>query len=364
MQPLWPRSRLLSIVVIASLLAVLYWGIFASDRYVSEAHVIVQRTDLAGGQSFDLLSLLGEVGSSNRADQLLLRDHLLSVDMLNTLDSRLNLRAHYADPAHDLISRMWRKDASQEWFYRYYRSRVEVEVDQTSGVLIIKAQAYDPEMAHAITVVLVEEGERFMNAMAHRLAAEQVAFLEQQVKQMNQRVIETQQDVLKFQDQKGLVSPQNTAENLVGIVNKLQGALTELQTRRSAMRGYLMSNSSDVVELDLQIAAIKKQIAHERQRLASPNGRSLNKTVEEYHRLELQAGFAEDVYKAALAALTRGHIEATRNLKKLSVLQSPTTPEYPLEPRRIYNSVVFVLIALLLVGVVQLFSAIIRDHKD
>jgi capsular polysaccharide transport system permease protein len=66
------RRRIIGAAVIASLLAAVYWLAIASDRYVSEAHVIIQRTDLPGGQGMDFSSLLGGAGG-NRGDQLLLR---------------------------------------------------------------------------------------------------------------------------------------------------------------------------------------------------------------------------------------------------------------------------------------------------
>jgi capsular polysaccharide transport system permease protein len=78
----------------------------------------------------------------------------------------------------------------------------------------------------------------------------------------------------------------------------------------------------------------------------------------------MNAEFAQDVYKSALLALEKGRVEATRNIKKVSVLQSPTEPQYPLEPRRIYNTFVFILVTLLIAGIVHLLAAIIRDHKD
>ena len=90
----------------------------------------------------------------------------------------------------------------------------------------------------------------------------------------------------------------------------------------------------------------------------------LNSTVEEYQRLQMNAEFAQDVYKTALAALERGRIEASRTLKKVIMLQSPTTPQYSLEPRRLYNTIVFILLMLLLAGVAHLLAAIVRDHKD
>jgi len=78
----------------------------------------------------------------------------------------------------------------------------------------------------------------------------------------------------------------------------------------------------------------------------------------------MEAGFTQDVYKTALIALEKGRVEAIRTLKKVSLLQTPTLPEYALEPRRLYNTLVFTLVALMLAGIVQLLMAIMRDHKD
>lgn len=358
------RRRTFAIALLASLLAALYWGFIASDRYVSESHVVVQRTEMNGGQSMDFSGLLGGAVGTNHADQMLLRDYLLSVDVLKKLDASLKLRKHFADPRWDALSRMNHFDDSLEEFHRYYLSRISVEFDDYAGVLVIKAQGYEPKMAHAITSALVEEGEKHMNAIGHQLALEQVAFLEKQVAVMGERALNARQTVLKYQNQKGMVSPQRTAENLAGIIGKLEAELAELQTRRSAILGYLMPESPKVVEISLQIAAVEKQIAQENSRLAAPNGNTLNSTVEEYQRLAMTAEFAESVYKTALVALEKGRVEATRTLKKVSVLQQPTMPEFSLQPRRMYNLIVFVLVALLLAGIVHLIAAIIRDHKD
>ena len=363
MAPALLRRRIIGAAVIASLLAAVYWLAIASDRYVSEAHVIIQRTDVTGGQGMDFSSLLGGAGG-NRADQLLLRDHLLSVDMLKKLDAALNLRAHYSDSNRDPLSRMWFQDAPIERFHRHYLSRVSVEFDDYAGVLMLKAQGYDAETAQAIATLLVREGERFMNGMAHDLAQDQVTFLEKQVAQMNQRAMQARQAVVRYQNKKGLVSPMATAENIGAIVSRLEAQRTELQTQRSALDAYLVPNHATIIQLDQQIAAVEKQLGQEQAKLASPKGRTLNRTVEEFQRLEMEAAFALDVYKTALGALERGRVEATRTIKKVSVLQAPTTPESAVEPRRFYNTLVFMLVALLLAGVAHLLAAIVRDHKD
>lgn len=363
MAPALLRRRIIGTAVVASLLAAVYWLAIASDRYVSEAHVIIQRTDLTGGQAMDFSSLLGGA-SGTKADQLLLRNYLLSIDMLKKLDAELNLRAHYSDWHRDPLSRMWREDESIEEFHRHSLRRVSVEFDDYAGVLMIKAQGYDPQMAHAITTLLVREGERFMNEMAHGLAQEQVDFLEKQLAKMRDRAIEARQAVLRYQNTKGLVSPQATAENLVGIVARLEAQRTELETQRSTLEAYLVPGHANIIQISQQIAAVDKQISQEQAKLASPKGQTLNRTIEEFQRLEMEAVFTQDIYKTALVALEKGRIEALRTIKKVSVLQAPTLPEYAQEPRRLYNTLVFILVAMLLAGVVHLIAAIVRDHKD
>lgn len=358
------RRRTFGIAFVASLLAILYWGVLASDRYVSEAHIVIQRTELASSQAMDFGSLLGGMGNGNRTDQLLLRDYLLSLDMLAKLDAKLDLRTHYSSWRRDPLSRLWFKNTPQEKFHEYYLSRVSVELDEYAGVLVIKAQAYDPEFSRAIVSLLVEEGERFMNELVHRLAQEQVTFLEKQIALRYETAMQARQAVLEYQNRKGLLSPQHTAESRTAIISGLEGQLVQLQAQRSALLGYLSPEAPGVVELDLRISAVEKQIAKEQAQLTSTGNATLNRTVEEFQRLQLAADFAMEVYKTALVALEKGRVEATRTIKKLSVLQTPTLPQYPQEPRRLYSIAVFVLFAMFLAGIVHMLAAIIRDHKD
>jgi capsular polysaccharide transport system permease protein len=140
--------------------------------------------------------------------------------------------------------------------------------------------------------------------------------------------------------------------------------LASLDTQRNAALGYLNPESPTVTDFDLQIAAVKKQISKEQARLTSSNRRTLNRSVEEFQRLKLNAEFAQEVYKTALASLEQARVDAGRTIKMVSVIQSPTHPQYPLEPRRIYNTVVFVLVTLVIFGIASLMRAIVRDHQE
>jgi len=93
------QGQLTIILVAVFLTAAFYWLVIASDRYVSEAHIVIERTDMpSGGATMNLSNILSGQLNGSRGDQLLMRDHLLSVDMLRKLDTALNLRAHYSGP--------------------------------------------------------------------------------------------------------------------------------------------------------------------------------------------------------------------------------------------------------------------------
>lgn len=351
-------------VFILSVLATAYWIFVASDRYVSEANVIIRKTDSVSASSFDISSLITGIAGVNRSDQLLLREYLLSVDMLKKLDAELDLRSHYSDKRQDLVSRMWFQDASMEWFHRHYLSRVSVEYDDFSGVLRIRVQAYDPQTAQSISGSLVQEGERYMNQLGHELAEVQVAFLTKQVHLAQQRFQQASQHLLAFQNKKGLASPQTTAESINEIVAQLEGKRTQLQTQLASLPTTLDSDHPNIKMLKQSLAAVNRQIDQEKDKLAAPSGKTLNFTVEEFQRLEMEVTFTGDIYKTALIGLEKGRMDATRMLEKVSVLQTPTLPEYPMEPRRAYNAMVTLLFAGLLAGILKLLESIVLDHVD
>lgn len=357
-------SPLLAIALLASLISVVYWSLIASDRYVSESRLIVQSSKLSSSQSLDLGALISGSATNNRTDQLLLREHLRSPDMAEKLDAALGLREHFGAEG-DWFTRMWQgADASREAFHSYYLRRVQVEYDEFAGVLVLKAQAYSPENAQQITQALVQEGERFMNRMAHAIALDQVNFLEGQVQALNTKLQSSRRALLEFQEKKGLFSPEAAAQVIGTIVANLQGQLVDLQAQRSALQAYLVSDHPNIVLLDQRIAALERQITQEQAKLAAPGGKTLNRTAEAFAQLELQSKFDLDMYKTALTALEQGRLEATRTLKKVSVLQQANLPQEAKEPRRLYTISVWLITIFLLAGVVHLLAAIVRDHRD
>ncbi|PAU70564.1 chain-length determining protein [Vreelandella alkaliphila] len=350
-----------ALAFVAILLVSFYWFVWAEERYVSRATVVLESPQVATPE-FSLSSLMGG-GSGNTHDLLLLREHLLSVDMLRLLDEQLDIRQHYNEHG-DIFAKLRNPDVPIEDLHKYYLRRVEIELDEYAGVLNIHVQGYTPEFARDMAALLLEAGENHMNEMGHRLAEEQVRFLEQQMIRLEDRFRDTRNELLEFQNEYGLVSPTSTVESINQVVATLEGDLARLQAQRNALASFQSSQSAELRQVERSITALRDQIVEQRDRLAQATGDSLNRVSAEYETLELQAQFAQETYSSALAALENTRLEAARQLKQVSVLQSPLFPEYPTEPNRLYNSSVFAIITIFLAFIFSMIMMIVKDHRD
>ncbi|OIM99441.1 chain-length determining protein [Idiomarina sp. MD25a] len=353
-QPHWAIAAIIIIV------GAIYWGVMATDRYVSRAQIVLESPEVSMS-SMNISSLLS--GTQGSGDLLLLRQHLLSVTMLKTLQKDLDLRSHYSQDFIDSWSALSEKDAPIEVFHQYMLEHMSIEFDEYAGVLQIQVEAFDPEMAQAIVQTLLKEGESHMNSMGQRLAEEQVKFIEKQVAKLESRLFKARDNLLQFQNENGLVSPSQTVQAIFATVSQLQAQRAALAARKTALLDYQSRTSPQVMEITREIRSLDEQITEEQAKLTRESGDALNKTSAEFQTLQLRAEFALELYSNAMIALESTRIEAARKLKQVSILEFPLLPEYSTKPDRLYNFVVLLVFTLFIAAIVHLGRAIVRDHK-
>jgi len=343
--------------------AIIYYAFIAADRYVSESVATVKQADNAMSAPVTGLAMLAGVSPSSREDILYLREYVHSLDMLKTLDEKLALRKAYeaqiSDPLYRLYGWM-----NQEWFLWYYRNRVEVVYDDMTGLLRIRAEGFTPEQSRAINDAILNESERFVNELSHKISREQMAFAEEELKKAKERYATAKANLLSFQNKYGVFDPMAQARAKASLSEELEATITKKEAELGAMLSYLQESAPQVVALRAEISALKSQTEKEKARVVSTNeGRKLNDLAARYQDLVIEAGFAEDAYKVALASVEKTRIEASRKIKQLAVIQSPIQPEMAEYPRRMYNLVTLLLGLLLLYGIVKLVKATIEDYK-
>lgn len=300
-------------------IATLYLFFFAADRYVAESMIVVRQegavTSIPTGT--DAISAMFGSSMASREDQYMLEAHILSMDMLRQVDEKLDLRQAYSAPKLDFIFAL-SKNASREEFLDYYRSRVDVSVDDTSGLVTIQTQGFTPEVAQEVNEAVVLISERFINESSHRLARDQMAYAEAELQGARSRLDEVRRRVLEFQERNSVLDPSAQAAANSGLTAQLQAMLARREAELKGLEAFLNDDAPQVNALQAQIAGIRQQLNDEmRGSVKNEDGTSLNVIAGEYQELLAEIEFKSDAYKAALVGLETARIESTRKLKSL-----------------------------------------------
>lgn len=365
-RPFWLKPLFLLTVVFPMAIAIVYYGFFALDRYESEADVVVRQpgNNAAVGAGIGLAMLVGGANPTSREETLFLQAYITSNDMLDVLERQLRWSTHYK--GHDLDPLYWlAANASREDILEYYQRVVKATFDETTGLLKISAQAFDPKFAQSVLQTIIADAQQVVNELSRQMAREQLRFAQGEL-DLAKRIYEQKRQVLvDYQSKTNILDIEATATARATLINELEVELVKSRAELSALLADLSSQSPQVQQKQKQIAAVEAELKIERQRLTSgQDSRGLNTLASDYRELMVEAAIAEEGYKFAVTAVENARIEATKQLRALLVVVSPDLPEDPTYPDRIYNLVALLLGLLMLYGIFSFVVAIINDHRD
>ncbi|EFO1300408.1 MULTISPECIES: sugar transporter [Enterobacteriaceae] len=348
-------------VVACFAIAVLYFGLIASDRYVSRAQLVIKQADQIKMLP-DTLSMLG-LGGSNHEDVLLVQDYLNSPDLLAKLDKQLGLKAHYQSHNVDYFSRL-SGDVSQEDFLKYFRDHLSLRLDDLSGVLTVELQAFDPAYGQRVVSLMLKESEGFINKLGHQVALEQLTFVEKEVDRAYQRVQDEKAKVLDFQNKHNLISPESTSTARLGVVSQIESELASQQAQLKQLQSYMRDTAPALISVKARAEALTEQLAQEKARLTGTDQDAMNEVTARYMDVQTQATLAVDLYKSGLISLEQARVEAYRKLKHLLVVSQPSLAQDAEYPRRLYNLATIGVLLCLIYGLIVMGLATLREHQD
>jgi len=366
LEKLKTRRLAILLVGIPMLIAVIYYSVFALDRYVSVAQVTVRQT--GGGDTPPIPGLavmMGGLNPTSREETLYLREFILSNDMLKVLQQELQWSDHYAQLRNDPL--FWLdQNAPQEDVLEYYRRVVKPHFDEQTGLLTVEVQAFTPAFSEATLRAILRESERFVNELSHRMAREEMTFAQQELAKARVEYTLRQDALLEFQGESNLLDAEAAARARAGVISELETQLTKERTTLKGLEAVLADNTPQVRQQRNRIAALEQQLDVENRRLVAQQqgGDKLNVVALRYRNLTIDAAIAEEAYKYAVGAVETARIEASKKLRSLVTVVSPNTPVIALYPERIYNLITLLIGLLLFYGIARFVIATIEDHRD
>jgi capsular polysaccharide transport system permease protein len=353
------------IVVAPTVGAIIYYGLIASDVYVSESRFLVRspQRQAPSGLVGELLQSSG-LSPHSQDDTYSVRDYILSRDALKELDQKLNLRKSFSNSDIDPFDRFpgltWNR--SFEKLYLYYGKHVGVEYDPVSSISILTVRAFTADDAYRINQSLLDMSERLVNTLNDRSRRDLISFADNEVKIASDKAKDAALALLSYRSSQAVFEPEKQAALQLEGVAKIQQELISTETELVQLK-KLSPDNPQIGALTNRADALRRAITSEASKVTSGRG-SFSARAPNFERLALDVEFADKQLGIALAELESARSEALQKQLYLETLVQPSLPDKAMEPRRFRSMFTVLILSMVGWAVASILIASVREHAD
>ena len=367
-RPRWLQSRRINwlffaTVVVPTSIAILYYGVLASDVYVSESQFVVRSPDKPASSGIGVL--LKSVGFSNAGDEIFAtQDYVVSRDALRGLNRKRAVEMAFTRPGISLFDRFnpLGRNGSFEDLHKYYLKKVSIEHNSTSSITTLSVKAFSAQDAQRFNKQLLAQAEGLVNRLNSRGQGDLVAYAQRETDEAEQAGLRASRELARYRDQRGVIDPEKQAAVQLQLVSKLQDELIGARTQLAQLRALAPENPQ-IPALESRLASLTREIDVALGRVTGTSG-SLSGTAVRYQRLELEREFAAKRLTAALASLQEARNEARRQQAYVERIVQPSLPDEAQLPRRFRGMVATFAFAFIVWSIMTMLIAGIREHAE
>jgi capsular polysaccharide transport system permease protein len=328
--------------LLPTLAGAVYYGLIASDRYVTEARFAIRPAiGSADKATPDSVGTNAGVPKEMIAqDTLITYAYILSRPMVETIEKQLPIRQWYSRDSIDYLSRF---DAEKpvEKFLKYWKQRVDLEVESSSGILGLTVEAFDPDESLAITKAVLKEAERTVNELSANARNDALTESNRELKLAEERLKNVSLAVRDLRNREGVLDAQKSNEANLKVVSELRSTRINLAVQLALSQRDLGPESRRIIDYKQQIRDLDENIARIEKASATQDPeqkRVLSEALTRFESLETERKNAAKYYESVLAAHERARIVAARQVEFFSPIVQPVRAESSTQPRRILMS--------------------------
>jgi capsular polysaccharide transport system permease protein len=350
-------------VALPTTLSLVYFGLMASDVYISESRFVVRSPDRQTASGLGAL-LKGAGFSRSQDDSYTVHDYVLSRDALKAIDDKLGIGKAFASSQVDVVSRFGGLDfdTSFEALHRYYQKKVDMQQDSASSISTLTVRAYSAQEAQGINQKLLELSEGLVNRLNERGRQDLIRSAASEVADAETKSKAAALALSAYRNAKGVVDPERQATVQLQQVAKLQDELIATKTQLAQLRAFTPQNPQ-IQSLQLRAQTLQAEMDLETTKVAGGE-RSLSGKAADFQRLALEREFADKQLGSAMVSLEQARNEAQRKQVYLERIAQPSLPDTALEPRRLRSILATFVLGLVAWGILTMLLAGVREHQD
>lgn len=362
---IWLRRHALLLItfVLPSVVAVLYYGLVAADRYTSEAQFVVRSPSRTGIDQ--LTSAIPTTTGTERASDEASAVHqfVRSRDAVELLVREADLRAILSRPEGDPVWRFpgwFSKDLREKLFDRYL-DFVSIKQDSGTGISTLTVQSFRPKDSVKIAQTLLEGSEALINRLNERARRDTIRAAEAEVESAKSRAFQRREELTVFRTRAGTVDPAKSSQNLLETIGKLSFEAAQANAQLAeALRNS--PQGPQVTNLRNRIQSVEQQIVEEKRQIGG-SAQALAPVIADYERLVLEREFADRALASALASLENARIESQRQQLYLERVVEPHAADYPSQPKRLLWIGIVVALSFSVYSICRSLIENIRAHE-
>lgn len=344
-------------------IATIYYGLVASDVYVSESRFVVRSAQRQSQTSVVGALLQGTGFARAQDDTYPVIDYIQSRDALTELNRGNYLLDAYSNRG-DIISRFNSGlDDSFEALWKYYGKHVvSIDFDSTSAITTLQVRAFTSKDAEKINQTLLEISERLVNRMNERASSDTVQFAQREVSLAAAKAKDAAAALAAYRNSFTVFDPEKQSALQLQQVTSLQSQMFAAQTQLMQLQSISPQNPQ-VPVLKTNIESLQKQIQAATGGVTGGKD-SLSQKAANYARLQLDAQFSDKQLGSAMSALENARAEAERKQLYLERLVQPNAPDVAIEPKRLKSVFEVFALGMIVWGVLTLLLAGVREHHE
>ena len=339
----------------------LYYGLIASDRYVTETQFAIRPAVGSAEKAApdEVGTNSGTVNSTIAQDSLITLEYVHSRPLLETVEAQLPIRAWFSRDDIDYFSRL-DPGKSIEKRLRYWRRRVDIDVDSVSGIMWLSVEAFEPGESLAITQAILKAADEMVNGLSARAREDAVAESARELKRAEARVRQISAALTDLRNRAGVLDALKSNESNLATITQLRNMRVNLAVQLAVGQRDLGPASRNIIDIKQQIADLDANIARLQRESAGEapeQKRQLSSALTQFEALENERKGAEKYYESARKANEHARIIAARQVEYFNPIVVPVKAESSTEPRRT------LMISLITAGAAVLFAAALFARK-
>ncbi len=354
-------TRLAFFVLLPTLIAGFYYFAVATPLYATNSAFVVQQADNPAAAGLGGLLKGTSLGSSQ--DSIAVQNYLQSREAMNRLDRDIGFRSHFSAPDIDPVQRL-DPNGSIEAAYKAYQRNVKISYDPTEGIIKMEVIAADPATSAAFSKALIGYAEEQVDQMTLRLRGDQEAGAQASFERAEKQMMEAQQRIVALQEKTKVVSSEVELTLITAQIGQLDTQLTTEKLSLEQMKSNASPNKARMAPVERRIASLENEIASLRKRMTEANGdgQSLAQVQSELLVAQADVQTRQLLLAQSLTALETSRVEASRQVRYLSVSTPPTPPDEATYPRAFENTMVALLIFAGIYLMISMTAAILREQ--